>query len=101
MTISKITLAVILLLALQACSGGGDQLYCSRYEYLYNQLLESDAPPELIIRQALKEERAKVDANHAELVFMEQVLNDFVGKLKPDAMSPRDFCLKEKRFKHP
>ena len=97
--IIKLAGFILITLLLQGC-GGGDHLYCSRYQYLYNQLLESDAPPELVIRAAIAEEMSKPAANKGELVFMEQVLNDFVKKLKPADQSPRDFCLKNKRYKH-
>jgi len=96
--LNRLLFFLLVSLVLQAC-GGGDHLYCSRYQYLYNQLIESDAPAELVIRQAIAEERAKPDAKQDELAFMEQVLNDFVKQIKPKDMAPRDFCLQEKRYK--
>lgn len=97
--IFRATLFLLLCQVLLACSGG-DQLYCSRYQYLYNQLLEEDAPHENILRLAIAKDRKDPDADQNELDFMEQVLNDFSANLKPNALSPKEFCLKNKRFKH-
>lgn len=90
---------ILIVFLLPACSGG-DQLYCSRYQYLYNQLLEDDAPPEKILRLAIAKDRRDPSKDQNELDFMEQVLNDFSAELKPADQSPKDFCLKNKRFKH-
>lgn len=97
--IYRATFISLLCLILFACSGG-DQLYCSRYQYLYNQLLEEDAPHENILRIAIAKDRKDPSADQNELDFMEQVLNDFSAGLKPDELTPKEFCLKNKRFKH-
>ena len=95
----RLAIVPIIAVSVIACSGG-DQLYCSRYQYLYNQLLEDDAPPANIIRLAIAKDRQDPSKDQNELDFMEQVLNDFSAELKPNDMSPKEFCLKNKRFKH-
>ena len=87
----------LLMLLLLSCDSG-DHLYCSRYQYLYNQLLEHDAPQVRVLRQAIERARKDPGADQHELDFMEQVLNDFTAGVKPKGMAPQAFCLQERRY---
>lgn len=87
----------LLAMFLLSCDSG-DHLYCSRYQYLYNQLLEHDAPQVRVLRKAIQQARQDPDADMHELDFMEQVLNDFSAGAKPKGMPAQAFCLQERRY---
>lgn len=95
---SKYLVVILSILFIVACDGG-DPLYCSRYQYLYNQLLEQDAPSERTLRKAIARDRLDPSKDQFELDFMEQVLNDFIAGEKPDTMTPQEYCMENERYK--
>ena len=87
----------LMLLGLSACSSGNEQ-FCVRYEYLYDQLDDPDMPPFSEVREQLMNnlKNPNKDHNHARMMLF--VLNEFQNGIKPDREKPKAFCLRTKRW---
>lgn len=89
----------LLVFLLSACGESGQEHFCSKYQYLHNQLSEPDVLPFPILKRQLRDElndeNKREDAKMALFVIsgMER------GQQRANE-TPRDYCLRAKRWEH-
>jgi hypothetical protein len=96
---SMLSVSVMLGVFLVACSSE-NQSFCSRYQYLYDQLQEEeDLPTYGEMRQKLTDEINDPSKDKDQSQFMLFVLEDWHSGRKPSQETAKDYCLRTERWK--
>lgn len=96
---NKHLLLLIVTLLLSACASD-NEVFCSKYQDLYDELEGGDTPDYSEIKEYLLAELGDPKKDHDEPRFMLFVLEDFHIRRKPANESAKEYCLKVKRWKH-
>lgn len=92
-------LLALTMLLLSACASD-NEIFCVKYEDLYDELEGGDTPDYAEIKEYLLVDLANPEKDHDEANFMLFVLEDFNVRRKPANESANEYCLRVKRWKH-
>lgn len=98
MNIAK-AIVFISISALMACESDNEH-FCSRYEYVYDQLNDPELPSYNDMKQQLQKEIDERPGDNDQQKFMLFVLEDFNIEIKPQHLKPREFCMQSQRWKY-
>lgn len=94
---ARVLLLVLLIFGIQGCGESGHEHFCSKYQYLHGKLTEPGVLPFMtlkrMLRQELNDPGKRDDAKMA--LF---VISDIERGVIREKESPRDYCLRRKRW---
>jgi hypothetical protein len=93
----KLLLLLPLLSVVLACTSDNEH-FCMRYEYVYEQLEDPNAPPLAEIWEQLEMDLKDPDKDHNHTKMMIFVVKEFETGLKPEDESSQDYCMRRERW---
>lgn len=92
--------AVVLCISLAAVAGcsSDNEHFCTRYQYLYQQLGDATLPPYAQLRAALHNEIQSEGGSDKRSEMMLLALDDYYYEVVPYGESPKEYCMRVKRW---
>ncbi|WP_299979549.1 hypothetical protein [uncultured Pseudoteredinibacter sp.] len=94
---ARAVILLLIVLGLQACGESGHEHFCSKYQYLHGKLTEPGVLPFLTLKKMLREELNE-PAKREDAKMALFVISDIERGLIRGDESPRDYCLRRKRW---
>lgn len=97
MKLFKIGVALLVGIILAGCESENEH-FCAKYSYFYKELTAPGILPIAELRSQLEKERAGQGSDRERANMALFVLDDIERALKPIKETPKDYCIRRKRW---